>query len=454
MKVIQLQAENLKRLKAIDITPDGNVVTIGGRNEAGKSTVLDAIWIALKGRAAAPPVPIRKGEDKATIRLDMGELVVTRTFTAKEGGEYTDTLKVVRANGDRPSNPQAVLNDLLGDIGFDPFAFATMKPEAQADMLMGMVPLSVDLDDLAEADQSDYTNRRDVNRDLAAAQARLAGVPPEEVPEDAPDREALTEALGKAADTNIAIDRDRADRQSRESTIVQRKAVAEAGRAKAAELRKQADIEERDAALLDKGTAEREVELAALPPLADPVDTDAIRTQLREAEATLAAIDRQKRRAALVKEIEELTAKSEGYTAAMAGREKQRTDALTKAKMPIPGLTFGLNAKGKVMVMLDDVPFEQGSTAQKLKASTAIAMAANPTLRVLRIEDGSLLDEDSLALLTQMAKDEDYQLWAEFVGTHTSGGQQVGILLENGAVVDQDKPKAKAADKPADGALL
>ena len=49
MKIVSLEAENYKRLKAVEITPDGNMVVIGGRNAQGKSSVLDAIWAALGG---------------------------------------------------------------------------------------------------------------------------------------------------------------------------------------------------------------------------------------------------------------------------------------------------------------------------------------------------------------------------------------------------------------------
>ena len=49
MKIIELQAENVKRLKAVDITPDGTLQIIGGRNAQGKSAVLDSIWLALGG---------------------------------------------------------------------------------------------------------------------------------------------------------------------------------------------------------------------------------------------------------------------------------------------------------------------------------------------------------------------------------------------------------------------
>ena len=79
MKIIELQAENVKRLKAVEITPNGTLQVIGGKNAQGKSSVLDAIWLALGGGKAAKdtPLPIRDGEATAKVRLDLGDLVVT-----------------------------------------------------------------------------------------------------------------------------------------------------------------------------------------------------------------------------------------------------------------------------------------------------------------------------------------------------------------------------------------
>ena len=93
--------------------------------------------------------------------------------------------------------------------------------------------------------------------------------------------------------------------------------------------------------------------------------------------------------------------------------------------MPIDDLTFGDGA-----VLFKGLPFEQGSSAEQLRVSVAIAMAANPKLRVLRIKEGSLLDEDGIALIQKMAEGGDYQIWIERVDT--SG--KVGIVMEDGAV--------------------
>jgi hypothetical protein len=57
-------------------------------------------------------------------------------------------------------------------------------------------------------------------------------------------------------------------------------------------------------------------------------------------------------------------------------------------------------------------------------------MANNNKVRVMRIKDGSLLDEDSLAVVAEMAHAHDFQVWIESV--ETSGN--VGIYMEDGEV--------------------
>ena len=78
MKIIKLTASNVKRLRAVEITPDGTLQVVTGRNGQGKTSVLDAIWLALGGGSAARETvrPVRDGEDKASVTLDLGDLTV------------------------------------------------------------------------------------------------------------------------------------------------------------------------------------------------------------------------------------------------------------------------------------------------------------------------------------------------------------------------------------------
>src|SRR5262245_51448409 len=86
LRIIELRAENLKRLVAVTITPKGDLVQITGRNGQGKTSVLDSIWWALGGAKNIQGQPIRKGQERAFVSVKLGaetvKLVVTREFTA------------------------------------------------------------------------------------------------------------------------------------------------------------------------------------------------------------------------------------------------------------------------------------------------------------------------------------------------------------------------------------
>lgn len=81
--IVELLAENVKKVKAVRIRPDGSLVQITGLNGNGKTSVLDCIWLALDQKVVDASMPIRNGAQSARIKLDMGEIVVERRITQK-----------------------------------------------------------------------------------------------------------------------------------------------------------------------------------------------------------------------------------------------------------------------------------------------------------------------------------------------------------------------------------
>ncbi len=444
MKIVRFVAENFKKLQAVEISPDGNVVMIGGNNGQGKSSILDAIWVALAGKAAAPPQPIRAGEEEATIELDLGRIKIIRKFRDKDG-KQTDSVKVESAEGLLYKSPQAMLDALVGEIGFDPLDFARMKPADQADTLRGMVPLSIDLDEHAEWDASDYAKRRDVNRDAEGLRAQIAGIPIiADLPDDLIDTEALLDAIANAGRANANIDQAIMLRKNMDDRLAGFDPELDSIRKQIAKMQDDlAEGEAAKAALVD--------EIKVLKPLPDRIDIDQARADLEKGENQNRQIARMAQRTELTDQLAGLESESLGYTEKMKTRAAERAIALAEADMPIEGLAFGTNDAGKPIVLYGGVPFEQSSDADKIRASTAIAMASNPELRVLRIKDGSLLDDKSMAIIAEMAAAEDFQLWCEVVGD-----TGVGIIMEDGLVkhVYDDKPKeAQKSDKASDKLL-
>ena len=109
----------------------------------------------------------------------------------------------------------------------------------------------------------------------------------------------------------------------------------------------------------------------------------------------------------------------------IADLDAAKKNSLAKAKFPINGLSFSDEG-----VEYNGVHFDQASSAEKLRVSLAIAIAANPKLRVIRISDGSLLDSKNRKIIEEMATANDFQIWLESVDE--TG--KVGIYIEDGAV--------------------
>jgi hypothetical protein len=73
-------------------------------------------------------------------------------------------------------------------------------------------------------------------------------------------------------------------------------------------------------------------------------------------------------------------------------------------------------------------------------------MAGSPKLPVVLIRDGSLLDEDGLRLVAEMADARGAQVWIERV----SNAGNIGIVLEDGYVKAKDEaPTAEAQERAA-----
>lgn len=431
LKIISLQAENVKRLVAVRIDPKGNLVQITGRNAQGKTSVLDSIWWALAGAGNVQNAPIRKGQNKATIKLDLGEVVVTRTFTKREDGTASTSIIVENADGARFPSPQRLLDSLLGSLTFDPLAFARMKPREQFDALRGFVP-DLDFAAIERANKADFDKRTAVNRRAKELTAQAAAIQiPAAVPVAKVDEGALVDELAAVGKFNADIER-RAER--REQT--RKDAAAKLERAEAA--RHEAFRLNEEAEKLEQEAAEIELKLSDAPPLDPPKDAADVRRRLDDAKRTNALVDQANRRRQLAEEAARAEGEADALTAAMAAREHEKREKIAAAKLPVDGLGFGDEA-----ITLNGLPFDQASDAEQLRVSCAIAMASNPRLRVIRVRDGSLLDEDAIALLAKMADESDMQVWIERVD---STGK-VGFVLEDGEVRHvPDAPLFQAAE--------
>jgi DNA repair exonuclease SbcCD ATPase subunit len=399
-KIIKLEANNFKRLRAVEISPGGNLVVIAGRNGQGKTSVLDAITAALGGTSTkALPRPIRDGEDKASIVLETEDLIVTRTFSGT-----TSKLTVKGKDGATFSKGQAKLDQLLGRLSLDPLAFTQLSDKEQLATLIDLVELPFDPTKLEAERAKVFTERTDVNRRVKELQSQAAQYT---IPADVPAEEVSVSAL-------LTQYRE-AESQHRELASSRR--TLEAAQTKVENLRAQlaAAEEERSQAR----AYFEDWDEADLP------DLEAIQSQIDTAEQVNSNVRMAQGHRQIVERLTTLQGDAEFLSAQLAAIEKRKAEGLAAATFPVDGLGFDTDG-----VTYQSVPFKQASGAEQLRVSLAMAIALNPGLKVIRIADGSLLDSTNLQLIEEMAVANDYQVWIEMVDETGD----FGITIEDGAV--------------------
>lgn len=435
-RLIELRVRNFCRVSAVDIRPAVIGITpIKGENESGKTSTLDAFWAVIKGRAAAPPRPIRAGTDECILQASLSDdsgdkigLVVTRKFTASPDGEFTQTLDVRTGEGVKiTKTPQAMLDALAGHLGFDPLAFERAEPKKQFDMLRMLVP-GLDFD-ANEADRKKhYAARTIANRQAEDAVARAAGVrlPAGARPQPVDVGDKLT-ALGDAARTNAAIDSLRQAVETAERDADTKDDEAERLRARAATL-------EREAAAFRKASAANREWLATN----QRVDEAALREEIAEADRVKGTIALFEQRDEHLRQVEHYGAESTRLTAAIDALDKKKLDAIAAAKLPVDGLGLG---DGEVT--FKGLPFSHASAAIKMRTAVAVAMALNPDLKAVLVRDGSLLDKKSLAMLAEMATEHGFAVLLETIDTSMPGGFEIvdGANAESATTIPASKKK-------------
>lgn len=414
--LIEMRARNVKALKAVTIRPDGKpMFKISGRNGQGKSSVLDAIAMGIGGPAMFPEKPIRAGEKEAEIFLDFGDLKLTRTIAADDKAPrgYTAALKLEFRDGKRPKEKQTVLDALRGSpIADDPIEFAGLKPKDRYELVKGLVP-GFDFETNATTRADLFEERTAVGRlrDRAVGAAE-AIVVPTDAPIEAPDVTELVNKIETIRQHNELIAKRRAGRE----------AVADEVDAMRDELDQLgARIRE-----LNKAIAAKEEQLAKAEPLPEEQDIEAAQQELRNVSALQMAAAKRQEKLQRQAEAEKLTSDYAELTSQIEKLDDAKACAIAEAKFPIPELAFGDGD-----VLLDGLPFDQASTARKIRVSTALLMALKPELRVLLVREGSLLDEDARAALEQDAKEHGFVVLMECVGDDVAGG---GVIIENGEI--------------------
>lgn len=480
--LINLHVQNFRRLAAlhVEFRPGAGLVPISGRNEAGKSTAILAVAAALGAPVAEP---IRSGEDEAEVRVTLGtaespeELWVRRRWARREDGTQKMSLDV-RSGGEKGlprKKPQALLSTLLDGIAIDPFAWNRLSElgpagrRQQVQQLLDAGHQSAPVDEwrkrlidagapspLVDIDEDDpFGSLASVQRSLTAHRAEVGRRRQEGTKWAIPDAlEDLQEAIEAAArdESGELADREAQAETAREAAeLAVRAATKAAARARSAEKdlqRTQARRDELVARIADLQAqlAQVEAELEeerARQDLLGGTSEDAESHERGAVEALERAREEERRVASAValaakmrqalKEGADAEARWERIDAACKLVDTIRVEALAKADLPA-----GLEIDQDGQLRRNGVLYPDGASGEeKITVALEVAMRAAPRLKLLRCDDGNMLDAIHRGRIGEMIRERGYQLL--MVTVDDRGEDADGLVIEDGKLLADNR---------------
>ena len=420
VKINKLELENVKRVRAVQLTPTANGLTvIGGRNGQGKSSVLDAIAWALGGEKFRPSMAQREGSVlPPDIRVELSNgLIVERKGK-------NSALKVTDPGGSRRG--QQLLDEFVEKLALNLPRFMEAGDKEKADTLLNIIGVGPQLMELEQREAQLYQERLMVGR-VADQKAKHAAELPQYdgVPEDLVSASELIRQQqdilarnGENARKRLKRDQIKADVAALNKSI--ESAEAELERLKRIRRGLDEDIriaesEARD--LIDESTAELEANIAQI----DEINAK-VRANLERARA--------------LEESGEYSARYDALTIQIDQARGERRALLEGAALPLPGLTV---EGGRLLY--NGQAWDCMSSSEQLRVATAIVRRLNPECGFVLVDKLEQMDRDTLAEFGAWLEGEGLQV----IATRVSTGEECTIIIEDGLAKDA----AEAAPAPA-----
>lgn len=410
VKINKLEIENVKRVKAVTIEPTSNGLTIlGGNNNQGKTSVLDAIAWALGGNKYKPSKPARDGSmNPPTLRLELSNgLIVERK------GKNSD-LKVTDPSGQKAG--QQLLDSFVEELALNLPKFIESSAKDKANTLLQIIGVGEKLWELDRKEEQLYNERRTIGQ-IADQKKKYAAEQPQ-YPEAPNELVSIADLIHEQQEILARNGENARKRQNREN-IVNELHLSEA---RLKQLKEQLAQEEstHEKLMGDYIAANKSIE-------------DLVDESTEEIEASISDIEEinRKVRANLDKEKAEEDAKQYGsqydqLTKQIQDVRDERTSLLDSADLPLPGLSV---EDGELV--FEGQKWDNMSGSQQLRVSTAIVRKLKPECGFVLLDKLEQMDIPTLNEFGKWLESEGLQA----IATRVSSGDECQIIIEDGYVV-------------------
>lgn len=425
VKITTLELENVKKIKAVQLAPSKSGLTIiGGKNRQGKTSVIDAIAWALGGDRFKPSEPHREGsvnDPHLKITLDNG-IVVERS--GKNG-----SLKVLDPSGNRAG--QQLLNGFVEAFALDLPRFMNGSPKDKADTLLKIIGVGGRLYELEREEKRLYDERRFTGQ-IADQKRKYANELPE-FPDAPAEPVSASELIARQQEILLRNAENQRKRDELNRLTMKKHSLCDSLNALDERI---AEMQKKRAEMLDEYNKTAADEGTALDVAAGLVDEPTA-----ELEADIARIDEINRKvrsnaekARAAAEAGELSEKYTALTSDIEAVRQARTDLLNGADLPLPGLSV---ENGELLYM--GHRWDGMSGAEQLIVSASIVRRLNPECGFVLLDKLEQLDLDTLNRFGEWLEKEGLQA----IATRVSTGNECSIIIEDGTVLNEDKPEPK-----------
>lgn len=407
MKINKLEIENVKRVKAVKMEPSASGLTIiGGDNNQGKTSVLDAIAWALGGNAFRPSEATRQG---STIPPYL-HIVMSNGLVVERKGKNSD-LKVTDPTGQKAG--QQLLDSFVEKLALDLPRFMEANDADKAKILLNIIGVGEQLKQLEDEEKQIYNNRTVVGR-IADQKAKFAKEQP--YYPDAPK------------DIVSAADLIRQQQEILARNGEKQRLIHEHDRILGQLEETERQIEETKKKLHELMTLQKETELKLKASERSPKELEMESTE--ELERNIADVDEinRKVRANLDKDKAEEDAHqyAQQYvdmTNQLEAVRKQKRELLDHADLPLPELTVSDGA-----LLYKGQRWDNMSGSDRLIVATSIVRRLNPECGFVLMDKLEQMDLKTLKAFGAWLEEQGLQV----IATRVSTGEECSIIIEDG----------------------
>lgn len=423
--ITALEAENVKRIKAVAFAPSPTGLTlVGGNNNQGKTSVLDALAWALGGERFRPTAAQRDGAVAPAhlkVTLSNGVIVERKGKNA--------SLTVTDPTGRRSG--QQLLNAFVEPLALDLPRFMDASDKEKADILLRIIGIGAELH-TRDLEIKGLYDKRTFTGQLAAQKKHFAEemISYPEAPDEPVSASELIRQQQDILARNGENQRLRAQYAELEQQVQQCVDELKRTRERIATLQQLADeLDAKHTKLFNQ----RETARKTVSQLQDE-STAELEASIRDIEETNRKVRANLEKSRAEDEAAQYASEYDRLTESIQQKRADRMALLNGADLPLPGLSVEdgvLTYNGK--------RWRDMSGSDQLRVAAAIVRRLNPDCGFVLLDKLEQMDMTTL---------QEFSAWLEAEGlqaiaTRVSTGSECQIIIEDGMVKDAVPPEEK-----------